>query len=42
VWALEPRRLSDAHRYLDVISHAWDDALERLRDLVEGEGEDDG
>ena len=35
VWAIETARLGDAHRYLDVISRAWDDALERLRDLVE-------
>jgi DNA-binding transcriptional ArsR family regulator len=35
VWKLDQRRLKDARRYLDVISKQWDDALLRLRDLVE-------
>ena len=35
VWQLEPRRLDDAHRALDVISRQWDEALERLRSFVE-------
>jgi DNA-binding transcriptional ArsR family regulator len=35
VWQLEPRRLEDAHRYLDIISSQWDRALERLKDFVE-------
>jgi DNA-binding transcriptional ArsR family regulator len=36
LWALEPRRLEAARRYLEVISRRWDDALERLRASVEG------
>ncbi len=35
VWDLEPKRLADAHRYLDLISRQWDDALNRLRKFVE-------
>lgn len=35
IWELEPRRLADAHEYLDRISRQWDDALERLRRFVE-------
>lgn len=36
VWQLERRRLGDASRYLDLISQQWDEALGRLRGLVEG------
>lgn len=36
VWDLEPKRLADAHRYLDRISRQWDDALDRLKRFVEG------
>lgn len=35
IWEIEPRRLSDARRYLDQISEQWDEAIERLRALVE-------
>ncbi|HZL17806.1 MAG TPA: metalloregulator ArsR/SmtB family transcription factor [Polyangia bacterium] len=35
IWRLEPRRLTDARRWLDDISAQWDQALERLRDFVE-------
>jgi DNA-binding transcriptional ArsR family regulator len=35
IWQLERRRLEDARRYLDQISHHWDRALGRLRQLVE-------
>jgi DNA-binding transcriptional ArsR family regulator len=35
LWQLDQRRLEDARRYLDLISKQWDDALGRLRDLVE-------
>ena len=35
VWDLEPKRLADAHRYLDRISKQWDDALDRLKKFVE-------
>ena len=35
VWQLEQHRLADARRYLDQISRQWDDALDRLRALVE-------
>jgi DNA-binding transcriptional ArsR family regulator len=36
VWQLEQRRLADARHYLDLISKQWDEALGRLRRLVEG------
>src|SRR5260370_1181796 len=36
VWQLEQRRLEDAGRYLDLISKQWDEALGRLKKLVEG------
>jgi DNA-binding transcriptional ArsR family regulator len=36
VWELEPERLEDARRCLDVISKQWDAALGRLKKLVEG------
>jgi DNA-binding transcriptional ArsR family regulator len=35
VWELEPRRLEEARRYLDLISKQWDSALRRLKALVE-------
>src|SRR5579864_4628380 len=35
VWQLEPRRLDEARRYLELISAGWDAALGRLRKLVE-------
>jgi DNA-binding transcriptional ArsR family regulator len=35
VWQLDPRRLEDARRYLEMISKQWDDALGRLRQFVE-------
>jgi DNA-binding transcriptional ArsR family regulator len=35
VWALLPDRLSDAQRYLELISGRWDAALGRLKKLVE-------
>jgi len=35
IWALQPARLSDAHAYLERISAQWDEALERLKQLVE-------
>jgi DNA-binding transcriptional ArsR family regulator len=35
LWQLERRSLREARRYLDVISGQWDEALARLRDLVE-------
>ena len=35
IWALEPKRLADAHGYLERISAPWDEALERLRAFVE-------
>jgi len=36
VWKLQQRRLEEARRYLNQISTQWDEALERLRALVEG------
>lgn len=35
VWDLEPKRLADAHEYLDRISQQWDEALDRLKRFVE-------
>ena len=35
IWALEPDRLAEVQLYLDQISHQWDQALDRLRKLVE-------
>lgn len=35
LWELEPERIDDARRALDVISAQWDDALGRLKDFVE-------
>jgi DNA-binding transcriptional ArsR family regulator len=35
VWEVRPRRVQDARRYLDQISAQWDDAIDRLRALVE-------
>jgi DNA-binding transcriptional ArsR family regulator len=35
VWHLEPRRVEEARRYLDLISQQWDEALGRLKKLVE-------
>jgi DNA-binding transcriptional ArsR family regulator len=37
VWELEPRRLAEARRCLEIISKRWDDALGRLKALVEAE-----
>lgn len=34
-WQLETKRLDEAHRVLDLISERWDEALDRLRALVE-------
>ncbi|ADO68159.1 ArsR/SmtB family transcription factor [Stigmatella aurantiaca] len=35
IWELEPKQLEEARRCLDRISHQWDDALGRLKMLVE-------
>jgi DNA-binding transcriptional ArsR family regulator len=37
VWELQPDRLEEARRHLDVISRQWDAAIERLRALVEND-----
>lgn len=34
-WKLEAGRLEDAHGYLDTIARQWDEALLRLKSLVE-------
>lgn len=36
MWELEPERLDVARRYLEHVSDRWDDALARLKRLVEG------
>lgn len=35
VWRLERQRLAEAQRYLALVSRQWDEALARLRALVE-------
>ncbi len=35
VWELEPHRLAEARRLLDLISKQWDDTLDRLKTFVE-------
>jgi DNA-binding transcriptional ArsR family regulator len=35
VWALEPKRIDEVRRYLAQISAQWDEALGRLRRMVE-------
>jgi DNA-binding transcriptional ArsR family regulator len=37
VWELQPQRLLAARRCLEQISRQWDDALDRLKQLVEDE-----
>ena len=38
-FAYRPEPLADARAYLDTVSAQWDDALVRLKALVENEGE---
>jgi DNA-binding transcriptional ArsR family regulator len=35
LWQLEPSRLAEARRLLDLISKEWDDTLDRLKVFVE-------
>ena len=35
IWELTPERLTEARHYLDRISLQWDEALDRLKRLVE-------
>ena len=35
LWELEPQRFDEAHQYLERISRQWDEALNRLKALVE-------
>ena len=35
IWEIRPERLADANRYLAQISTRWDEAIARLRALVE-------
>jgi DNA-binding transcriptional ArsR family regulator len=37
IWALEPKRIEKARRYLDQISAQWDEAIDRLKAFVEEE-----
>lgn len=37
IWELQPRRLVQVRGYLDQISQQWDEALGRLRALIEKE-----
>jgi DNA-binding transcriptional ArsR family regulator len=34
-WQLEPRQLLEARRCLDIVSRQWDEALDRLKGLLE-------
>jgi len=36
LWLIEPKRLADAQRHLELISAHWDGALLRLKRFVEG------
>ena len=35
VWTLNPRRLEDGRKHLDLIAAGWDEALARFKKLVE-------
>jgi DNA-binding transcriptional ArsR family regulator len=35
VWTLNPKRLAEGRRHIDVIAAGWDEALERFKKLVE-------
>jgi len=35
IWELEPGRLAEARRFLDLVSAQWDEAIGRLRAFVE-------
>ena len=35
IWTLDADRLAEAHRYLEQIGQQWDEALDRLKTLVE-------
>ena len=35
IWKLNPTRLAEAGRHLEVIARGWDEALTRLKRLVE-------
>jgi len=37
IWEIRPRRLGEARQYLQQISDRWDQAIARLRALVESE-----
>jgi DNA-binding transcriptional ArsR family regulator len=37
IWALNPQRLEEARRHLDMIARGWDEALARLKAFVEKE-----
>ena len=36
VWTLNPERLAEAQRALEIIARGWDDALSRLKSHIEG------
>lgn len=36
LWEVEPRRIEETRQYLEIISMQWDEAIERLRAMVEG------
>ena len=38
VWRIQPRRFEEVHAHLARMSKQWDEALERLREFVDGEG----
>lgn len=36
LYALEPRRIDEAREFLEAVSAGWDQAIVRLREMVEG------
>jgi DNA-binding transcriptional ArsR family regulator len=41
IWQLQTKRLAEARRYLDQISHQWDEAVSRLQAFVEKSSNED-
>jgi DNA-binding transcriptional ArsR family regulator len=35
IWELDTTQVSEARRYLEIVSQRWDDAIERLKRFVE-------
>jgi DNA-binding transcriptional ArsR family regulator len=39
IWRIQPRRFEQVHEHLERISRQWDEALDRLRSLVDDPGD---